>query len=527
MPSIISIAVRQSEALRLKRLFYARFVASIILMLVFNWLESTEGQSHHKLLPQIFGLWIVLSVIQFGLFKWPQLLVINLSFQLLSDLFLIGFLIFGSGGITSPFVFLLGVVIITAGTQARVLLVLGCAVLACITYLSVIYIHAIILQQPLFYGYTLHILLQTSVFLLVGGIMALIARRHADLQREKRQVTTKHRRLQELHSQVLGAMQEGVVVLNEHLIIQDFNPAAANILDATQQHIGSGLSTVLRTPKGMRDFVQHPDKLLFRSECQHQGQPLLLTLTRLIEEKSAWLLTIVNLAEVRQLERQLAEQDKLASIGQMAAMLAHEIRNPMQTIGQAVELMSLGQTELDLERIIADEIARLNRLVSDMLDYAHPLYPHPQATDLKLHINESIQQVDLTNTYQVQTQVTSLPVFLDADHFRLLLDNLLRNAIIASPLPASICIACEIQGGQWILSIRDHGKGIAPDMRDKLFEPFRTGRKTGTGLGLATVSQVCDVNGWLIEVDDSVEDGACFRVTGNMDSRVIGGDKHG
>ncbi|MDX8382771.1 MAG: ATP-binding protein [Ghiorsea sp.] len=516
------------EFLRLKKLFFARFFVSLVLILVFKWLESpTVGDVPDPFLKQVFGLWLVFLAIQICLFYFSSMIVGNLLFQMVADLLLIGLLIFASGGIVSPFVFLLGVVIITAGTQARVLVVLVVAVLACITYLSAIYIHAAVHHISIADAYTLNILLQTSVLLLAGGIMAMIARRHADLQRQQRQVTVQHRRLQELHSHVLGAMQEGVVVLNEQFIVQDFNQATASMLGATAQHIGQALNGLLEIPSGMYDFIKQPHELAFRGESQHLGQPLLLTLTRLLEKESAWLLTIVNISEVRKLERQLAEQDKLASIGQMSAMLAHEIRNPMQTIAQAVELMALGNQPLNLERIVADEISRLNRLVSDMLDYAHPLHPHLQQVVIKTHIDESIQQVDLQNKHQVQTHVDAFKVNIDPDHFRLLLDNLLRNAIISSPAPASIHISCQQHHDCWELRIRDHGSGIAPEMRSKLFEPFKTGRKTGTGLGLATVAQVCASNGWLIDIDDDIDDGACFMVKAKMDGMMMGGEDNG
>ncbi|MDQ6989398.1 MAG: ATP-binding protein [Mariprofundaceae bacterium] len=502
----------------LKRLFFARLLGALFVLLVFSWL----GHGESNFLRQVFVLWLVLLVIQVMLFRFPDMNTSNLLIQLLSDLLLIGILIYGRGGVSSPFIFLLGIPIIVAGSQARVWLALLMAVLAALVYLSSIYSYAVLLQSPMLAQQTLHVLLQTSVLLLVGGIMAMIARRHVDLQREQRQTKTKHRRLQELHSQVLASMQEGVVILDESFCIQDFNQATIHVLQVGSQHIGQDLSRVLHIPQVMRDYLQQPHQPVFRCECQHQGQPLLLTLTRLLEEHAAWLLTIVNVSEVRQLERQLAEQDKLASIGQMAAMLAHEIRNPMQTIAQAVELMSIGQSKLNLERIVADEISRLNRLVSDMLDYAHPLHPHAQSLNIQTLIQASITQVDLQDTLKIQMDVEPLQLHIDPDHFRLLLDNLLRNAVVSSPEVASIVVRCVLKNETWQLSVRDHGSGIAAEIRGTIFEPFKTGRKQGTGLGLATVWQVCQVNGWTIRVDDAVEDGACFLIQGEHKKDQVG-----
>ncbi|MDX8402801.1 MAG: ATP-binding protein, partial [Mariprofundaceae bacterium] len=289
------------------------------------------------------------------------------------------------------------------------------------------------------------------------------------------------------------------------------------------QHIGQNLNNLLQAPLGIHDFIKQQHELVFRCEGQHYGQPLLLTLTRLLEEESAWLLTIVNISEVRKLERQLAEQDKLASIGQMSAMLAHEIRNPMQTIAQAVELMGLGNQTLDLERIVADEISRLNRLVSDMLDYAQPRTPEPATVSCSEIIGSSVVQVDMQGEYGITWHSDIDSLMIDPGHFRLVLDNLLRNAVQASSHPNSIEIVLGsaddaiygTTGGYWELSIEDQGGGVSAEMKEHLFEPFATGRAKGIGLGLATVWQVCQVNGWHAEVK-AVSGGSRFIIRGEI-----------
>ena len=130
-----------------------------------------------------------------------------------------GILIFITGGFHSPFVLLLGLIIVVAGTQARVLLVLSIAVLACMTYLSSVYMFAWLQSAPLRDGATLKLLLQTSVFFLVGGVMAMIARRHAVLTIESHRAVQEHQDLQRLHSDLMASMQEGVLVLDANLTV--------------------------------------------------------------------------------------------------------------------------------------------------------------------------------------------------------------------------------------------------------------------------------------------------------------------
>ncbi|MDX8388532.1 MAG: ATP-binding protein [Ghiorsea sp.] len=516
-----------TEISRLKRLFYARTTGTLVLLLLFTWLADYSEQALSVSLPFTFLLWGLLSLLQIILFRFPRIIIGNLLLQIVSDFTLIGLLVYNSGGINSPIIFLLGVLIIIAGTQARVLMVLISAVLASTTYLISIHTYASRHQQIIQNEDTLHILLQISLFFLAGGIMALIARRHANLQQDTQHTTTENLRLQELHSQVMNAMQEGIVLLDKNLVIQDFNSATKDILNTQNLRINNHLNSFLTTPQELLSFIQQNDLDHFRTEIQHQQQSLLLTLSRLHENNASWLMTIINTTETRLLERQLAEQDKLASIGQMAAMLAHEIRNPMQTISQAVELMGLQQKDNRLETIISDEISRLNRLVSDMLNYASPLHPHIQNVNVHALTNSAIAQADLHNVFQIKCDVPDININVDPDHFRLVIDNLLRNALLASPKQASINIVFQQQRDGWNLSIKDHGPGIDKALRHKLFDPFQTGRKEGTGLGLATVWQVCQINHWSVRVDESFKDGTCFVVTSETIALSQDGENNG
>jgi nitrogen-specific signal transduction histidine kinase len=513
------------EKSRLNRLFIARNIGSFVLLIAFSWFTKGTQPSLQITLPTIFFIWFFLVVAQWILLQQLKPIIWNLLFQLCSDLILIGLLIFISGGIASPLVFLLGVIIIIAGAQARVLLVLATAVLAAITYLIAIYIYAASQHTAITDEHTLKILLQTSLFFLAGGIMALIARRHSSLQQAEHSATKAHKKLQALNKQILYTMQEGMIILDDRLYIHDFNPAAQNLLNLQSNCREKALHTILKTSSDMLYHIMESDCQSFKSEQQVGDEHLLFNLVHILGEQNMWLMTIVNITETRDLEQKLAEQDKLASLGQMASMLAHEIRNPMQSIAQAVELMGLQQPNNNLERIVTDEISRLNRLVSDMLDYASPLHPHIQHVSILDLLQTSVAHIDLNNQYRIQINCPSLYINIDPDHFRLVTDNLIRNAVHASPEPASIILTFKHDNDTWSFSVRDHGKGIHGAMRKKLFEPFQTNRKKGTGLGLATVWQVCQVNHWNITLDEEVHDGCSFVITSQPQSPQQGEDK--
>ncbi len=493
------------------KLLIARNITAIIILIVFAWFEQYTGQHYAT---YALALWFALTTLQIVLLKVPQALSLHTIIQLCSDLILLGFIVYASSGLNSPFIFLLGLVVILAGSQASILLTLGITTLASITYLIAVYASLDHITTEI----TLKMLLQTSLLLLTGGIMAIIARRHAQLKEREQQTSQAHKQLQEVHWQVLQAMQEGIVTLQRNLHIQAFNPAAAKLLRLSPSHIHTPLQDVLQLPESLIEHSQCGQPQISQHEISFHQLHLLLTLTPLHDDKHAtWLLTLVDVTQTRQLERQLAEQDKLASIGQMAAMLAHEIRNPMQTIAQAAELMSLEQPNNQLEHLITSEIARLNRLVSNILDYAHPLHPSPKNVHIKDLLQSSIQQADLQNTHQIRLEVEkNANIKLDPDHIRLILDNLLRNAMRASPEPASITVVFSQNADSWQLKVADKGPGIPEHMRDHIFQPFTTGHQKGSGLGLATVWQVCQANQWKVWVETSDQTGTCFIVQGKV-----------
>jgi len=513
------INVREENA-RLKRLlFYRTFAAVVVLAasayLFYQVLSPGQRYLYNGAVISLF-LFVALEGFLIRLrLSFPVLLLV----QFWLDLLLVAVLVLLTGGIHSPFVFLFGLVIVAAGTQAHVLVVLIITVIACICYLASIHGFAFWNDLPISSSETLHILLQTSALFLVGGVMAAIARRHASLQQESRQAVRQHRRLKELHDQVVGSMQEGIIILDEELHIQDSNEPARRLLAVGENLSWLKVSEVASPPPELIAFLHRAGDEVFQCEWPTASGACLVTAAALPGHDPAarWLLTLVDISEVRKLERRLAEQDKLAAMGRMVAMLAHEVRNPLQTIGQSVELMrTVSETRQgDIQRIVTEEIERLNRLVSDMLDYVQPLTPEPLQVSCRELIGSSVVQVDLQGEYGItwHTGIDSLVV--DPDHFRLVLDNLLRNAVEASGSPGTVQITLERTGNFWELTITDQGGGIDESMKGQLFEPFATGRASGIGLGLATVWQVCRANGWQAEVAD-IPGGSRFVIRGEL-----------
>jgi len=226
-----------------------------------------------------------------------------------------------------------------------------------------------------------------------------------------------------------------------------------------------------------------------------------------------------DLAQVRYdaVVQRLVAQEKLAALGRMAAMLAHEVRNPLQTIGQAVELIANSPPAVvkQLQTAIHQEVERLNRLVTSMLQYAAPLKPNVQPCNPEALLQASLAQMAADDEVAVTIDCSEGECLLDGDHFRLVADNLLRNALLHARQGSVVKVTMQmLDGDRWQLTVQDGGEGIDAAVMAQLFEPFVTGRQSGTGLGLAMVKQVCDVNGWLVRAEN-INGGARFMVTGS------------
>jgi two-component system, NtrC family, sensor histidine kinase HydH len=223
----------------------------------------------------------------------------------------------------------------------------------------------------------------------------------------------------------------------------------------------------------------------------------------------------------------LKERDRLASLGAMAAGLAHEVKNPLGSIKGAAQLLEESVYDASTREflgIIIEETDRLNRVVGSFLDYARPHTGNPVPLDINAAIRRATQilagaesspglelKLDLTEELPYAT--------LDAEQFRQVLINLVQNSIQAVNREGTVTISTSTrpesfgaQPGQRFIevSVHDTGPGIAPGVLQNLFVPFFTTKRQGTGLGLAISQRIVQSAGGRIEVQNEPGRGATF-----------------
>lgn len=210
-----------------------------------------------------------------------------------------------------------------------------------------------------------------------------------------------------------------------------------------------------------------------------------------------------------------AERRHLAALGEMSAVLAHEIRNPLASLKGHAQLLEEQLADNERRRAkasrIVEEAVRLEALTTSLLDFV-------RAGKLKAATGDpraiARRAVELTDPARVVLDDADAPAgwYLDAQRVEQALVNLVRNALQASPPGATVELAIRREDGGLAFRVADRGPGVPAELRARIFDPFVTGRTQGTGLGLAVVSRVCERHGGKASVEERPGGGSVFRV---------------
>jgi two-component system, NtrC family, sensor histidine kinase HydH len=223
------------------------------------------------------------------------------------------------------------------------------------------------------------------------------------------------------------------------------------------------------------------------------------------------------------IEEQLRRAERLSALGELSAILAHEIRNPLASIrGTAEILMEDGtppESRHEFLEILVKESDRLNRVVEDFLRMARPEPTSKKECDVNEELGNIVTLLSAeARGRKVELQLASSPLphlVADGEKLRQAFMNIVLNAIQASPAGGRVAVSTDFDQAKRSVQIRisDNGPGIAPDAIAKIFEPFFTTKGNGTGLGLSITKKIIEGHGGAIEVDSRPGQGATFRIT--------------
>lgn len=258
--------------------------------------------------------------------------------------------------------------------------------------------------------------------------------------------------------------------------------------------------------------------------------PIAINVTMIVAAENEYvgiMYMIRDLTEVRKLQNQIRKADRLATIGQLAAGVAHEVRNPLSSIkGYATYFGSLfpeGSDNRKASEVMTAEVDRLNRVISELLEMARPADIKMRETDVEKLIESSLRLVHQEAESAAVSIETDLDpgttINADPDRLAQTLINLYVNAIQAMPEGGKLTVATKVSKDSLAIYIRDTGGGLPGNDLSRIFDPYYTTKSTGTGLGLAIVQKIVEAHSGKIEVESSGPQGTSFKITLPLESK--------
>ncbi len=334
---------------------------------------------------------------------------------------------------------------------------------------------------------------------------------------------------------VLESMANGLITVDKSLRIATYNPNALEILRKTKDELdGKLVSQILPLEDEIKKVLSDSDSIL-EKEVKINGDAksksfLALTVSPLKDQESSRpkgaVIILRDMTIIRELEQKVITSEKLAALGRLSAGVAHEIRNPLNSIRGFIQYfqkkLSLEPEDYRYTDLMLTEVDRLNRVISKLLAYSKPREPRLTIRSAEEIVDHCVRVVEREARESgveiiVEPSDPELPlVMVDSDQMTQVFLNILINAIEATPSGGKVMIALSATDeGRLQVVTSDKGQGIPRENIDKLFDPFFSTKKKGTGLGLAIVKSIIEGHAGEIDVESDPERGTRFIVTLN------------
>jgi two-component system, NtrC family, sensor histidine kinase PilS len=479
-----------------------------------------------------------------------------LDLQLGGDALIVSAFIYFTGGVTSYFASLYVLPIIAASTLQFRRGGLLVAALTTVLYVGLVlaqylaasgfrsdpWLNASTLALPSAsvarYTVVLNVFGFFAVALLSGSLANSLRSAGARLE----QASTEIADLQALNQHVIDSLPSGLATTDRSHRILTFNRGAEAITGvAFRSAVGRPIDDVLQLPAAVMESMQ--SELRVKGARRHEyryrkvgGRGELeigLTATHLETPggRAGLLFTFQDVTNIKKLERDAAIQQRLAAVGEMAAGIAHEIRNPLASMSGSIQILRqelpLSTEQEQLMDIVLRESERLNTTIRSFLAYARPQRFQIERFDMRRALNDTAlllrNSAEVQDGHEILVDVPSSELWYDADEGQIkqIVWNLATNGLRAMPDGGRLQLAGTLgpssQGGV-VLTVRDEGIGIAPEELDALFQPFHGTFAKGSGLGLAIVHRI--VNDYNGEIKISSEPSAGTTVSVRLPART-------
>jgi len=459
------------------------------------------------------------------------------------DTLFVSLLIYVTGSIASVFSFLYLVVIVYASIflykKGSLIMATLCSiqygVMMDLEYYGVLkpfYTPASMSIQEYGEPYVFYKIVMTMVAcFLVAFLSSSLAQQTLRTEKELKAKQKDLEQLEAVNASIVHSMDSGLLTLNSAGMMTTFNRAAEMITGFGREEVlGKPLSSVFP------DVVQHEalsdassKKKPYRYDVEFKKKDgrigyLGFSISSLKEPDGkpiGNLLIFQDLTALKNMEEHVKRVEKLAAIGEMAAGIAHEIKNPLASVSGSIQLLNkevnTTSTDRKLMDIVLRETDRLNTLANDFLLFARPSSDKIEAVDLSSAIGDTLELFRKDDICQnritvLQDLSTELWTEMDPKHTRQILWNLLLNAAQAIDGRGTIHVSSKTAGDMIQVAVKDDGCGMSEEAVSKIFDPFFTTKAHGTGLGLSIVYRLLESYNGRLDVESLQGQGSTFTI---------------
>jgi signal transduction histidine kinase len=354
------------------------------------------------------------------------------------------------------------------------------------------------------------------------------------LKAQERAMTARAEASERLSDEIVASLTAGLLVVDLQGIVRILNPAGGRMLGCGTPPAGQTYDTLLGTSSPLSTLIAEclsTQRTIVRRSMTFAGPHgtthLGVTASPLLDgegKPSGAICLFTDLTAIVELEEQLRLKDTLARLGELTAGLAHEFRNGLSTIhgyARLVNLESLGPKDRQYVEGIRSETDALGEVVTNFLSFARPAELLAVPVDLQTVVSRAADEIREEATARggvIEIDGTFPQVDGDEVLLRQAFSNLLRNAIQAcaeAGTPPRITVDGRVEPEHRLAHVRvsDNGPGIDSAVRDKIFRPFFTTRRDGTGLGLALVQKIVVTHNGRVSVSQQVDGGTAFDIS--------------
>ena len=342
--------------------------------------------------------------------------------------------------------------------------------------------------------------------------------------------------LQAFNAYVIDSLTSGLATTDEKGVLISFNPAAEQITSVAAAHaIGKSARDVLQLPDAFADAMENGEGGSRRSEYAFMRDDrrqieigVSIAPLNTPQGQAGHLLTFQDVTDQRRRDREARIQQRLAAVGEMAAGIAHEIRNPLASMSGSIQVLRqelpLNAEQAQLMDIVLRESERLNDTIKSFLAYARPQRATLKKLDLRQALHDTAALLrnssELHDTHRLAVDVPAEPVIFEADEAQVkqIVWNLATNGLRAMPDGGRLRLSTSATDHGACIAVQDEGVGIPREELDAIFQPFRGAFFKGSGLGLSIVHRIVSDYGGEIQVTS--ERGQGTTVTIQLPQRV-------